>query len=612
MKSIDKFAVILVRVSTAIQDYEPQKQDLIKFAESKGFNNFHFIETKESGLADLKNKEGFEHLVNFISDNPKFRTVFATELSRIARRQSILHEIREWFCKHKIQLHLKDTGYSLLNDDGTVSLSGEIMFTLFGYFAESEVKTKKERFKRSKELLVSEGYSISGKRLFGYEREMDPIRKKNKYVINEKESNEIRKLFTWYAKGIENENKDPSISVLRNYCIRLNFSKYTHSKRNLNKLLKEEAYTGQKITNNQRKNPNFVDENNEEKYIVTQNKISYPQIITPELFEHVQNRMKEKNTRCDKSNKHITILSKLLICKNCKRYFQGQYRFNNDGKSLCSYRCSYTRSVRTCENTSSISMRLLDSTIWSYIKSDIPAIWSYVVTLNNDFDKLEKEIENLTSEKLKIKNELESLNKKYLRIVKVEDSTFEDEEYYSLATMYKNRIVEVSKLENQLKERQLLEKKELNENLDKKVIKDIDEIEKSKLRLKDVVNRLIRKIELLFQNKRFSVIKIHLESNSTTTNVSSKPGFYSFVIIDKFETRNIKLLKLMDVFDFHDDFFTFNNHTFKIDEFLNLTLESKRKFSKIFKMENPDKYYFKEIPYVRLELFDKQDYLLQQ
>jgi DNA invertase Pin-like site-specific DNA recombinase len=612
MNSTDKYAVILVRVSTAIQDYEPQKKDLIKYAESKGFNNFHYIETKESGLADLNNKEGYHLLVNFISNNPKYKTVFATELSRIARKQSILHEIKDWFCKNRIQLHLKDTGYSLLNDDGSVSLGGEIMFTLFGLFAESEVKTKKERFKRSKELLVSEGYSISGKRLFGYEREMDPVRKKNKYIINENESNEIRKLFTWYAKGIENENKNPSISVLRNYCVRLNFSKYTHSKRNLNKLLKEEAYTGQKITNNQRKNPNFVDDKNEEKYIVTRNKILYPQIITSELFELVQSRMKEKNTRCDKSNKHITILSKLLICKNCKRYFQGQYRFNNDGKSLCSYRCSYTRSVRSCENTSSISMRLLDSTIWSYIKSDIPAIWSYVVTLNNDFDKLEKEIENLSGEKFKLTNELVALNKKYLRIVKVDDSAFEYEEYKSLANGYKSRIDKVSKLENQLKERQLLEKKELNENLDKKVLKDIDEIEKSKLRLKDVVNRLIRKIELLYQNKRFSVIKIHLERGSAIPNISSKPGFYSFVIIDKFETRKIKLLKLMDVFEFDDNCFTFNNHVFNIDDFLNLTSESKLKFSKIFKMENPDKYYFKEIPYVKLDLFDQQDYLLQQ
>ena len=33
-------------------------------------------------------------------------------------------------------------------------------------------------------------------------------------------------------------------------CIKRGFPKYTHSKRNINKLLKEEGYVGEKTTNN--------------------------------------------------------------------------------------------------------------------------------------------------------------------------------------------------------------------------------------------------------------------------------------------------------------------------------------------------------------------------
>ena len=108
MKQIDSCAIILVRVSTYVQDYQPQVDDLINYAKKLGYNKFEKIDTKETGLADLKNKEGFERLKSFVKNNPNYKTVFATELSRIGRRQSVLHQIKEWFVSNKIQLHLKD------------------------------------------------------------------------------------------------------------------------------------------------------------------------------------------------------------------------------------------------------------------------------------------------------------------------------------------------------------------------------------------------------------------------------------------------------------------------------------------------------------------------
>ena len=42
------------------------------------------------------------------------------------------------------------------------------MFTLYGMFAENEVKQRVERFTRKKRELMEAGMSISGKLLFGY------------------------------------------------------------------------------------------------------------------------------------------------------------------------------------------------------------------------------------------------------------------------------------------------------------------------------------------------------------------------------------------------------------------------------------------------------------
>lgn len=142
----NNYAILLVRVSTMEQNYDPQIDDLKKYALALGYNKLKIIETKESGLVDFDKKVGTNQLFSFISENPKYKVVFATEISRIGRRQSILHQIKEWFVRNRIQLHVKDVGYSLFDETGNVTIAGEMMFSLYGLFAEAEIKQKRTDF----------------------------------------------------------------------------------------------------------------------------------------------------------------------------------------------------------------------------------------------------------------------------------------------------------------------------------------------------------------------------------------------------------------------------------------------------------------------------------
>jgi hypothetical protein len=63
--------------------------------------------------------------------------------------------------------------FKLFDDNGKVNQQGEIIFTLFGLFAESEVKTKLERFVRKRKELMVMGLSIGGKLLFGYDLKLE-------------------------------------------------------------------------------------------------------------------------------------------------------------------------------------------------------------------------------------------------------------------------------------------------------------------------------------------------------------------------------------------------------------------------------------------------------
>lgn len=551
---MEKFAILLVRVSTLTQNYEPQIDDLKKFAQLKGYNKLHIIETKETGLADLDKKVGTNQLFDFIKSNPEYRVVFATEISRLGRRQSVLHQIKEWFIKNQVQFYAKDTGYSLLDENGKISMAGEMMFSLYGLFAENEIQQKKDRFSRSKRSLMEMGLSISGKTLFGYER-IQSENGKNTLKIHEENSEIIRIIYNWYLNGISVFEKNVSIKRISLECIKKGYPKYTHSKRNLNKLLKEKGYTGFKVTNNKRRNKNFNEESDkkEEQYFVSKNSIKYPIIIDSDTFEKVQLKLKENNSKVDKSTIHTTLLSKIIKCDKCAGHFNADYRFLS-GRNVSSYRCSSRSKVIPCGNKYSISMSMIDNSIWSLIRTDISALSNAISHVNPD-----EQLESLKSEK----NQLE------LRITEI------DKEVQSLYQKYKsfskmnfiksNEILEtmeerISKLD---KEKGEIENEIANislsmsvkhSNIDDEIDilkKNIETIECSKELLKKYINIFVNKIEILIHSKQYSVFKVNFKFYTNTTRSVKPSGNVSLselkssitLIINKTNTNKILIFK---------------------------------------------------------------------
>jgi DNA invertase Pin-like site-specific DNA recombinase len=547
-------AVILVRVSTVIQDYLPQVDDLINYAKKLGYTQFYKIETKESGLADLNDKEGLERLKLFVKDNKEYKTIFATELSRIGRRQSILHQIKEWLIANKIQLYLKDTGYSLFDSSGNISAAGEIMFTLYGYFAESEVKAKKDRFQRAKKHLMKMGLSISGKTLFGYKKKTLE-KQKSTLILDEKNSDIVKQIFNWYLNGYENK-ESPSIRDISLKCLKENFPIYTHSKRNVNKLLKEEGYTGFKVTNNKRKNPNYVAFTNEEKYIITQNEIKYPEIIDRDLYDAVQTKLKSNNTTADKANKHITLLSRMVVCPNCGNYYTGDYRtVKNIVKN--SLRCGGRSKTVPCMNKQVISMSMLDSAIWSLIKTDLSLLSETINELNPD-----ENIEILKKNKLSIYNKIKSIETEIIQLENglIASTKHRNINLSNLISTFESQIKKLSKdknflqkelvkVENQFK---ISEKKLLN--IEDIIVNNIDSIENNPILLRRYISYFINRIEILSHDKKFTVLKITFKAcgkektivdfNGRLEYVDPDYGIFTHIILDKRKTLNINAVKI--------------------------------------------------------------------
>lgn len=506
-----KYAILIVRVSTMVQDYEPQIEDLKKYAKDKGYTDFHIIPTKESGLIDLNKKEGTNSLFSFIEENPQYKVVFLTEISRLGRRQSVLHQIKEWLVKNGVQLFVKDIGYSLLDENGKVSIGGDMMFSMYGLFAETEINQKKERFSRAKKSLMEQGLSISGKTLFGYKRiVLGGIPKRTTLEIDENSAEKVRMLFNWYLNGIDVYEKKVSIKRIALECIKLGFPKYTHSKRNINKLLKEDGYTGYKVTNNKRKNINYKEGGNDEKYLVTNNIIKYPPIIDKETFNSVQERLLQNNSRIDKSTKNITILSKLIKCSKCENHYGGNYRVVKS-RNVDTYRCNSRTSIGFCNNNQSISMSMLDSSVWCLIKTDLGTLSKVISKFNPDVEilKLKESIIELEKRRDEIDEEmatnLQSL-KGYSRLKNISTLQFQNQILSKVTKLDKEK----GEIDNELtKMRYNLSVNNIEIDDSYKLIKkNINSIEESKDMIKKYINLFIGSIEIILHNSRYSIIKV--------------------------------------------------------------------------------------------------------
>lgn len=140
--------------------------------------------------------------------------------------------------------------------------------------------------------------------------------------------------------------------------------------------------------------------------------MKYPQILDIDLFNAVQKKMENNNCVTDKSSKHITLLSKLILC-DCEHYYNGEYQIK-DGFKRAKYLCKQAKQpVRKCYvNKGTFSMYMADSVIWSFCLQHIDKILEYKsreeAKINTD--SLKDEIKNLNREIKEIEKKIDIEN----------------------------------------------------------------------------------------------------------------------------------------------------------------------------------------------------------
>ena len=328
-------AILLVRVSTTVQELKDQEREVYELALKDGYSDNDIIPIceKESGIK-LKEEErlGLNRLKEVV-ETEDVKDVYIWEVSRLARTKKVLFSMEEYFVSRRIQVTFKAPNFfRLLKDDGTLDEGADMIFTIYAQMAESEMRTKKERFKRSKDAKRKQGYYTGGFLRYGYTTDSD-----NKIIPHPEESEIVKMIFSMYlsgkysyrsiAKELQERGifKDKSVNAV-----------YT----NIRNMVLNYTYAGVPSSKGMSTSKNATDGN------------IYPALVTKEMVDKCREIAQNNINKPKKVYKGYYFGRMILRCPECGKIMMAC-------KALNSYKCN------NCGCTS-VNINMVDSALWNY------------------------------------------------------------------------------------------------------------------------------------------------------------------------------------------------------------------------------------------------------
>lgn len=196
--------VLFARVSTNIQDYDRQINELTALAERNGWEISASFAEKVSGAK--RNAERIELLkmVEYVEAN-NIDKVVVTELSRLGRDTLQVLEVIELFNSKGISLYIQNYNIETLTNDGKVNPMSQFLITILAEVARMERKTIKERMDSGYQNFRANGGVVGRKQ--GY--------RKSNEAMKEEYAEEIRLLKRGYSLRNVCKLTGTSVNTLR-------------------------------------------------------------------------------------------------------------------------------------------------------------------------------------------------------------------------------------------------------------------------------------------------------------------------------------------------------------------------------------------------------------
>ena len=172
--------VIYTRVSTSVQDYQRQIDELQQFASSHGWNVLQVFSEKVSGAKKNEERQELQSLMSYISTQ-NVEKVLVWELSRLGLNTLEVLKTIEEFNTLGISLFIKNYNIETLNEDGKPNVMSQFLVTILAEVARMERASIKERMDSGLKKYMSNGGKVGRK--VGYRKNNEKVQEEYSDVI---------------------------------------------------------------------------------------------------------------------------------------------------------------------------------------------------------------------------------------------------------------------------------------------------------------------------------------------------------------------------------------------------------------------------------------------
>lgn len=520
-----KFVVGLYpRVSTEDQfrnghSLGEQKERMLKLCDYKNYEVYKVYE--DAGIsAKNMNRPAFQEMIQDIKDG-KINKIIVYKLDRLTRSIKDLEEICIFLEENNCSLE------SMCEDINTSTANGKFFIRMLTILAQLEIERTSERTKFGMVGAVKKGHFV-GRPPIGY----DKVDKK--LVINDIESEVIRRIFDLYVKGVAAN----AITKLLNEEKALN-RKWIPTL--VDRILSNEIYIGNYV------HRKTVSDEESQKFVGVA-----PAIIEEEVFNIAQIQ-KQKNLKNYK-RKQTYIFMQSIKCPKCGIIMGGCSSRSHTGEKHCYYHCANCK-TRVSEKKIEKQMinflddmldffLLIDNTYKPYLYQDTE---KELKKCNNIIDELNIKEKRIKSafidgivEEIELKDELDFIkNQKKITEEKIKDLTIKEsteDHKNEMRLVYNLKQLEQIKNKSYYVRKNHLWDKLSKEQKQELVFKYIDnisiEVDKKKnvsIKKININKKEINNIGYLFRSNCFDLVVNSNDKSLILSNYNSKENMDSYI-----------------------------------------------------------------------------------
>ncbi len=172
--------VIFSRVSTNIQDYKRQTEELTEYSRKMGYEVVKSFEEKISGGKNNEDRPQLMAMINFIKEN-KIDKVLCWELSRIGRNTIEVLKTIKLLNDNCIALYIKNYNIETLSDRCEINPLSQFMIQILTSVSEMEKTTIRQRVKSGYDSFRKNGGKVGRKE--GFKKDSEALLTEHKDIV---------------------------------------------------------------------------------------------------------------------------------------------------------------------------------------------------------------------------------------------------------------------------------------------------------------------------------------------------------------------------------------------------------------------------------------------